>query len=68
MPLLPLERQVQLTLGIIITFGVLMAYLFNDSWILVPAIIGLGLINAGLTGWCGMAKLVALFPWNNNKQ
>jgi len=65
---LPLERQVQLTLGIIITFGVLMAYLFNDSWILVPAIIGLGLINAGLTGWCGMAKLVALFPWNNNKQ
>jgi hypothetical protein len=45
-----------------------MAYLFNDSWILVPAIIGLGLVNAGLTGWCGMAKLVALFPWNNNKQ
>ena len=65
---LPLDRQVQLTLGIIISFGVLMSYLFNDSWVLVPAIIGLGLINAGLTGWCGMAKLVALFPWNRNKQ
>lgn len=64
---LPLDRQVQLTLGIIIIFGVLMSYLFNDSWVLLPAIIGLGLINAGLTGWCGMAKLVALFPWNRNK-
>jgi len=66
--ILPLDRQVQLTLGIIITFGVVMSYLFNDIWVLVPAIIGLGLINAGLTGWCGMAKLMALFPWNRNKQ
>lgn len=61
---LPLERQVQITLGSIITFGVIMAYFVSTSWLIVPTIIGAGLINAGATGWCGLAKLVAKLPWN----
>lgn len=61
---LPLERQVQITLGSIITFGVIMAYFVSTSWLILPAIIGMGLINAGITGWCGLAKLVARLPWN----
>ena len=28
------------------------------------ALIGSGLIVAGTTRWCGMARLVALMPWN----
>lgn len=28
------------------------------------ALIGAGLILAGTTRWCGMARLVALMPWN----
>lgn len=62
--ILPLERQVQITLGSIITFGVIMAYFASTSWLIVPAIIGIGLLNAGITGWCGLAKLVARLPWN----
>ena len=31
------------------------------------AIIGVGLIVAGLTNWCGMARLIALLPWNQNR-
>jgi hypothetical protein len=27
---------------------------------------GLGLINAGATGWCGMAMLLAKMPWNRD--
>jgi hypothetical protein len=27
---------------------------------------GLGLINAGVTGWCGMAMLLAKMPWNRD--
>ena len=61
---LPLERQVQITLGSIIIFGVVMAYFVSTSWLILPAIIGMGLINAGITGWCGLAKLVARLPWN----
>ena len=26
--------------------------------------LGAGLVFAGSTGWCGMAKLLALMPWN----
>lgn len=62
--ILPLERQVQLTLGSIIIFGVIMTYFVSTSWLIIPTIIGLGLINAGTTGWCGLAKLVAKLPWN----
>ena len=61
---LPLERQVQITLGSIITFGVVMAYFVSASWLIVPTIIGIGLLNAGITGWCGLAKLIANLPWN----
>ncbi len=62
--MIPLERQVQLTLGSIIVLGVLMTYFVSTAWLIVPTIIGLGLINAGATGWCGLAKLIAKFPWN----
>lgn len=61
---LPLERQVQITLGSVITFGVIMAYFVSTSWLILPTIIGLGLLNAGITGWCGLAKLIAKLPWN----
>jgi hypothetical protein len=27
-------------------------------------LIGAGLIFAGLSGWCGLAKLLGAMPWN----
>jgi rhodanese-related sulfurtransferase len=62
--IMSLERQVQLTLGSCIIFGLFMAFFSSSAWLIIPTIIGLGLINAGATGWCGLAKLVAKFPWN----
>ena len=64
MQMIPLERQVQLTLGLALIFGVLMTYFISSSWLIIPAIVGLGLTNAGATGWCGLAKVIAKFPWN----
>jgi hypothetical protein len=29
-------------------------------------LIGAGLIVAGTTRWCGMAKLIARMPWNRS--
>ncbi len=61
---LPLDRQVQLTVGTFILVGMLL-YMMEMEWgLLFPLMIGLGLLNAGLTGWCGMAKLLAKMPWN----
>lgn len=61
---LPLDRQVQLTIGLsVLTFG-LLGYFVNPAFALGAAFFGAGLANAGLTGWCGLAKLMAKMPWN----
>jgi len=31
------------------------------------AVIGAGLITAGVTRWCGMAQLIARMPWNRGR-
>lgn len=61
---LPLDRQVQLTIGVGILLFSLLAFFVNPVFAFAPAFFGVGLINAGLTGWCGLAKLMAKMPWN----
>lgn len=61
---LPLNRQVQLVISIMILTGLLVYYFISPLGLILPFFAGLGLLNAALTGWCGMAKLLALMPWN----
>lgn len=61
---LPLERQVPLASGLVIVAGTLLGVLVNPWFLVVPAGAGAGLAVAGLTGWCGMAMLLARMPWN----
>jgi rhodanese-related sulfurtransferase len=62
--ILPLDRQVQLTIGLMIVSGLTLSHLFNSNWLILPLIAGLGLMNAGITGWCGLAKLMTKMSWN----
>lgn len=64
--LLPLDRQVQVTLGGLILFFSLLGFFVHNAYFIVPAFIGAGLLNAGITGWCGMALLMAKMPWNRS--
>lgn len=59
-----LERQTQLTIGIILLLSVAAGFIFNQWFFLVPAFIGAGLTFAGLSGTCGLALLIAQAPWN----
>lgn len=61
---LSLERQVQLTIGLILLTSVLSGFLFSKYFFILPAFIGAGLTFAGLTGNCGLAILLARAPWN----
>jgi rhodanese-related sulfurtransferase len=63
-----LQRQVHLTIGTLVVVFSLLAAFVDLRFLVVPAIMGLGLMNAGLTGWCGLAKLMALAPWNRAGQ
>ncbi len=62
----PLEiiRQVQIGAGTLVLLGVLLGFLVSPVLFALSAFLGAGLVMAGTTGWCGMARLLALMPWN----
>ncbi len=59
-----IERQVRICAGSIILIGSLLAIFISKWFILIPAFVGAGLLNAGITEWCGMGLLLAKMPWN----
>ena len=62
----PLEmmRQVQIVAGSLVLIGVLLGWFVAPGFFLLAAFVGAGLTFAGTTGFCGMAKLLAVMPWN----
>jgi len=62
----PLEimRQVQLAAGALVLLGVILGLLVSPILFGLSAFVGAGLMLAGATGWCGMARLLARMPWN----
>lgn len=62
---LPLDQQTQITLGFIVLSGTILGTVIDPGFYILPGFIGAGLIFAGITGWCGMAKVLAKMPWNS---
>lgn len=62
-----INRQVQITAGLLILAGVLLGGLVAPAWLGLSAFVGAGLTFAGLTGTCGMARLLMLAPWNRSR-
>lgn len=62
---IPLMQQVLLVTGILVLFGSLSSVLFHVNFLWLTILVGVGLIFAGLTGWCGMAYVLIRMPWNN---
>ncbi len=62
----PLEimRQVQITAGLLVLSGVILGFAVSPGFFGLSAFVGAGLMFAGISGWCGMARLLALIPWN----
>jgi rhodanese-related sulfurtransferase len=62
----PIEimRQVQIAAGGLVLAGVALGVLVHPAFFGLSAFVGAGLAFAGVTGFCGMAKLLALAPWN----
>jgi rhodanese-related sulfurtransferase len=62
----PLEimRQVQIGAGTLVLLGVLLGLFVDRGFFGLSAFVGTGLLIAGTTGWCGLARLLGLMPWN----
>lgn len=61
---LELQRQVQIGASSLAFFGTLLGLLVSPWFFAVPLFVGAGLMNAGVTGFCGMARVLAHMPWN----
>ena len=65
----PMEimRQVQIAAGSLVLIGVLLGFFVAPAWFGLAGFVGAGLTFAGLSGFCGMARLLMFAPWNRAK-
>jgi rhodanese-related sulfurtransferase len=65
-PRQPIEliRQVQIATGFLVLLGVALGAMVTPLFYGLSALVGAGLLFAGISGFCGMANLLALMPWN----
>lgn len=59
-----LERQVRLIVGTLTIAGSALGAFASPWFLLIPAILGAGLVFAGITDTCGLALILARLPWN----
>jgi rhodanese-related sulfurtransferase len=57
-------RQVQIAAGSRVVLGVLLGVLVAPGFYALSAFVGAGLVFAGATGFCGMARRLLMAPWN----
>jgi hypothetical protein len=55
---------VQLIIGLLVLTGSLLGFFVSPWYFLLTGFFGAGLTVAGLTGFCGLARVVAHAPWN----
>lgn len=62
----PIEimRQVQIAAGSLAFAGVALGTYVHPGFYALAAVVGAGLVFAGVSGSCMMARLLALAPWN----
>lgn len=60
-----MQRQVMITAGILVLIGSLLSIFLNKNFIFLAVFVGAGLTFAGISNFCGMARLLRLMPWNN---
>jgi len=62
--MLPIERQIQLIVGIGVLTGVHLGVFINPWFLIIPGFFGAGLTFAGLSGTCALGIMLGKAPWN----
>ena len=63
---LPLDRQIQVGIGLFVLLGATLAFFVNINFVFLSAFFGAGLIFAGLSGKCYFGILLSKMPWNRS--
>lgn len=64
---LPLNQQVQLAISLLLMLSLSLSYFISPWFSLMILFISLGLLVAGLTGFCGLGIFLSKMPWNRKK-
>lgn len=59
-----IERQVRIAAGLLVLLFSLLAFLVHPAIVALSALVGAGLIFAGITDSCAMGLLLMKMPWN----
>ena len=59
-----LDRQMRITAGSLVVLGALLGVLVHPAGYALSAVIGGGLVFAGVTDTCPMSSMLAKMPWN----
>ena len=57
-------RQVQIAAGGLVLLGIVLGAFVAPAFYALSGLVGAGLLFAGASGFCGMARLLAAMPWN----
>ena len=63
-----IQSQTRVISGGMVLSGLLLGHFRDPSWYFLSGFVGVGLIFAGVTGFCGMSQLLARLPWNRDKE
>ncbi|WP_028600917.1 rhodanese family protein [Ottowia thiooxydans] len=61
---LELQRQVQIAAGSLIMVGAVLGATVSPWFHALSGFVGAGLVFAGVSGFCGLARLLMKMPWN----
>lgn len=61
---LELQRQVQIVAGSLVVLGAVLGATVSPWFHALSAFVGAGLVFAGVSGFCGMARVLMRMPWN----
>jgi len=59
-----LQRQVMIAAGGLVLVGLAFGVWLSPWFAALSAFVGAGLVFAGVSGYCGMARLLLMMPWN----
>ncbi len=63
---LELQRQVQIAAGSMIVLGTALGLTISPWFFMLSGFVGAGLVFAGVSGFCGLARLLMKMPWNQS--
>ena len=62
-----IDKLVFRVAGIMVTTGVVLAYIHHIAWLALPLFVGLNMFQASFTGFCPMATIAKRFGMDEGK-